>query len=184
MLSQKKLERPIIIYSVNLPLYLEDRYRETNILTRAVQNTLKETHPDGAANAVVDTLRGWVGDGYDVVIVYPGPMHSFKTFKSLRRIRPPISNIDQLPMLFTDLDTYKSQVANSDKTLDRIKGPRVKRVYPGKIFCREDTRRCLASESDRLYFKDASHVGALGSDLIVRDIAAQLNLKVPRSFRE
>ena len=180
----QKLERPIIIYSVNLPLYLEDRHRETNLFTRVVQNTLKETHPDGTANAVVDTLSGWVGDGYDVVIVYPGPMHSFQTFKSLRRIRPSISNIDQLPMLFTDLDTYKSQVANSDKTLDRIKGPRVKRVYPGKIFCREDTRRCLASESDRLYFKDASHVGALGSDLIVRDIAAQLNLKVPRSFRE
>ena len=57
------------------------------------------------------------------------------------------------------------------------------KLSPEKIFCREETGRCIASESDRLYFANDSHVAALGSDLIVRQIAEQLNLKVPDLFR-
>jgi hypothetical protein len=100
------------------------------------------------------------------------------------RTTPPITSIDQLPTLSSDHGEFKKLAAGSYAALDKVKGPRVRRVYPEKIFCREETGRCVASESDRFYFANNSHVAALGSDLIAREIAAELNLQVPDSFRK
>ena len=68
--------------------------------------------------------------------------------------------------------------------LDQVEGSGVMRVYPEKMFCRGDVGRCIASESDRLYFLGDNHVSSLGAELISGEVAAQLNLTVPDSFRK
>jgi peptidoglycan/LPS O-acetylase OafA/YrhL len=186
------LERPTIIYSARLPVYLEQvpfdnqesQVQSNNLALRRIRKNLLAAHPDQPSNAVVTTLRSWVDDGYGLVIVYPVPEQGFDVYKTLMRFTPPITRVDQLPTLSTAYDEYKKRVARSYLALDQVVGPGVRRVYPEKIFCREETGKCTASESDRLYFANDSHVAALGSDLIVRQIAEQLDLKAPDSFRK
>jgi hypothetical protein len=81
------------------------------------------------------------------------------------------------------VDRFREQVTVAEEALDQVAGEHIKRVRPQDVFCREDARRCLASEGDRVYFVDETHVSALGSDLIAREIAKQLDLKVPESLR-
>lgn len=186
------LERPTIIYSARLPLYIEQvslddpegQLQPDNVAVRSVRENLLAMHPEQPSNAVVETLGSWVDEGYGLVIVYPVPEQGFHVFKTLRWHAPPISSIDQFPTLSTSYSDYKERVAGSYAALDQVTGPQVKRVYPEKIFCANETGRCIASESDRLYFGTDSHVAALGSDLIVREIATELDLQVPDSFEK
>lgn len=63
-----------------------------------------------------------------------------------------------------------------------MSGPKVKRGYPEKIFCREASGRCVASAADRTYFCSDNHVSGLGSDLIVSEVVDPLALDVPETF--
>ena len=100
------LERPTIIYYSYLPLYLEESQPQ-NFILKALQNKLLATHPDDPTNVVVATLQSWVDDGYGLVIVYPGPKHGYNIFRKLKEVTPPITEVDQLPILPSDYGEYK-----------------------------------------------------------------------------
>ena len=133
---------------------------------------------------MVATLTNWVENGYELVIVYPTPEQDFHANALLYGLYSSASSADELPILSTSYDVYKQRVASSYAALDQITGPKVRRVYPARVFCREETGRCLASDHDRIYFGVDSHVTHLGSDMIVREVAEQLQLQVPDSFRK
>ena len=186
----KKFESPTIIYSARVPIYVErepfdnQEISEDNDSQITQRMRLRAFFPDDLTNALVETLNSWLDDGYGLVIVYPVPEQGFDVPQRLNSISPPISGPEQLPTLSTSYDEYKKRVARSYMALDKVTGSRVKRVYPEKIFCRQESGRCIASESDRLYFDSDNHVGALGADLIVREVATELKLEVPESFRK
>jgi peptidoglycan/LPS O-acetylase OafA/YrhL len=185
------LDSPTIIYSARLPLYIE---REPFYNPEAKLETEDEIvrgrksahflYPDHVSEDVVATLNDWVDDGYGLVIVYPVPEQGFHTAMTLSLAFSFASNAEQLPTLSTSYDEYKKRVASSYAALDKVTGSKVRRVYPEKIFCREETGRCIASEYDRLYFPVDNHLGPLGADLVVREVAEQLQLKIPDSFRK
>jgi hypothetical protein len=186
------LERPTIIYNALLPVYLEQvdiegqegQIQVDNPAVRSVRQKLLAMHPDKPWKAVVETLGTWVTDGHELVIVYPVPEQGFNVRKMLKWHTPPIYSADQFPTLSSSYAEYKKRTSSSYSALDAVTDPGVRRVYPENIFCREESGLCIASEYDRLYFVTDSHVSPLGADLIAREIAAQLNLKIPESFRE
>ncbi len=186
----KQFESPTIIYSARVPIYVEREPFDNQEISEdddsqiTQRKRLRAFFPDDLTDALVDTLNSWLDDGYGLVIVYPVPEQGFDVPQQLNSISPPISGPEQLPTLSTSYDDYKKRVARSYKALDRITGSRVSRVYPEKIFCRQESGRCIASEFDRLYFDSDNHVGALGADLIVREVAAELELEVPDTFRK
>ena len=108
----------------------------------------------------------------------------FDVFQKLKRSAPFAANAEDLPTLSTDYNAFKKRVATSYTALDRVKGARVDRVYPEKIFCKKASGTCIASEHERLYFATDNHVARLGGELIARQIAVVLNLKIPDSFAE
>ena len=118
-----------------------------------------------------------------MVVVYPVPEQAFHVNNVLYWKSPRITSVDQLPTLSTRYDVFKERVASSYAALDQLNGPGIARVYPEKLFCRIESGRCIASESERLYFAYDNHVSPLGADIIVREVAAELGLKVPNSFR-
>lgn len=183
------LSDPIVIYSSRLPLYLElEEFDNQEINSEVGHKALgKDQSPQEKLQrfqAVASTLNGWVADGYRMVIVYPVPEQGFSVGLVLHWHSPPITSVDQLPTLSTSYDVFKERVTGSYRALDLVTGQSVIRVYPEELFCRQDTGRCIASESDRLYFQVDNHVSPLGADLIIREVASQLELSVPDSFRK
>lgn len=187
----KNFQSPIIVYSARLPLYIE---REPYISQEAQgssgetlasrRDTMHRRFSDHVSKDVVTTLASWVNDGYELVIVYPVPEQGFHVSSLLSSFSRSISGVDQMPTISTSYDAYMKRVASSYLALDKVIGSRVRRVYPEKIFCRQDAGRCIAAESDRIYFLVDNHVAALGADLIVREVAAELELQIPDSFRK
>jgi len=185
----KRFRDPTIVYSARLQLYIEreplhNREGSDESENKGKQKRLAASFPEDMANVVIETLTDWVDDGYGLVIVYPVPEQGFHVFPLLGWMSSSISGPHQLPTFSTSFDEYKERVASSYAALDRVSGSRVWRVYPENIFCREATGRCIASEFDRLYFATDGHVAKLGADLIVREVASVLGLKVPAIFRQ
>jgi len=185
------LDSPTIIYSARLPLYIErepfdnqEKKLETEDEIMRVRKSLNFLYPEHVSDDVVATLNDWVNDGYGLVVVYPVPEQGFHAALTLSLAFSFASNADQLPTLSTSYDVHKKRVASSYAALDKVTGLKVRRVYPEKLFCREETGRCIASEYDRLYFPNDNHLGPLGADLVVRKVAEQLQLKIPDSFRK
>ncbi|MCB1688043.1 MAG: acyltransferase [Halioglobus sp.] len=186
----RKFEKATIIYSARLPLYIEwepfdneegSREPENSNMTRAskTKGTARQR-----ANQVISTLSSWINDGHELVIIYPVPEQGFHVSVALNLISSGIESAEDLPVLSTSYAVFKKRVASSYKALDQISGPRVKRVYPEKLFCTEASGRCFASEHDRIYFLTDNHPSQLGSDLIVKQVADMLHLKMPDSFQE
>jgi peptidoglycan/LPS O-acetylase OafA/YrhL len=187
----KELESPTIIYSARLPLYIErepfynpEFQWETDDSLKREKERLLKYWPSHVFEDVVEALTAWVADGYGLVIVYPVPEQGFHASVLLYLKSMSISGVEELPILSTDYDVFKKRVARSYSALDMVTGSHVRRVYPERLFCREESGRCIASESDRIYILTDNHVGVLGSDLIVREVAVELGLKVPDSFRK
>jgi hypothetical protein len=186
-----ELESPTIIYTARLPLYIErepfdnreGKWETEDDIARQRKRLLR-MYPDDVAENLVSTLTSWVDDGHDLVLVYPVPEQGFHPAAILFTLHPLASGADQLPTLSTSYTVYKDRVASSYAALNKVTGSRVKRVYPETIFCREETGRCLASESDRIYFAGDNHAAPLGAELIVKEVAEQLQLQVPDSFRQ
>ena len=185
------LDNPIIIYNARLPLYFErepfvnreTKWEADDEIARQ-RKKLRKMYPDNVKDNLVSTLTSWVDDGYELVLVYPVPEQGFHPFVVLMGRYPLASAADQLPTLSTSYADYKDRVASSYTALDEVAGSRVKRVYPEKIFCREDTGRCMASEQDRIYFGGDNHATPLAAELIIREVAEQLQLQTPESFRK
>ena len=183
----EQVNDPRIVYISRLPLYIEratfnnqegGREPEWPIHTKSTDHD-----PDQRERDVVTTLSSWLEAGYELVVVYPVPEQAFHVIPTLLWHSPPITGVDQLPALSTRYDVFKQRVASSYAALDQLVGPRVGRVYPEKLFCQKETGRCVASEVERLYFAFDNHVSPLGADLIVRQVAIELGLRVPDSFR-
>lgn len=188
----KTLERPIIVYNARLPIYFqpvngrvkEGELRVDNAAVKTVRQKLQDLHPEKPSRAVGETLGSWIEAGYPLAIVYPVPEQGFNVVKRLKWHKPTIENADQMPTFSTSYQQFKKRARSSYAALDAVVGANVVRVYPEQLFCREDTGLCMASEHERLYFETDSHVTPLGSDMIVRELAGALKLKVPKSFRE
>jgi len=183
-----QLEKPTIIYSARLPLYIEqeafDGLDGQPLPEKKFFRQMIIRSPKQWADAVAATLTSWVDKGYGLVILYPVPEQGFDVFQKLKRSAPFAANAEDLPTLSTDYNAFKKRVATSYTALDRVKGARVDRVYPEKIFCKKASGTCIASEHERLYFATDNHVARLGGELIARQIAVVLNLKIPDSFAE
>ncbi|HEY6132253.1 MAG TPA: SGNH hydrolase domain-containing protein, partial [Halioglobus sp.] len=185
----KELSNPTIIYSARILWFIEDDWMDYRTRGKDARDKIRDDEQEANRRSqrtsyVTSTLNSWLDDGYREVIVYPVPETDKPVFVSLLWNPVPIQMAEQMPELSTPYDDFKKHIASSYAALDQVDGPNVMRVYPEKLFCRKQSGKCFATESDRIYFYDKSHVTGLGSDLIVREVANRLKLKVPESFRK
>lgn len=191
----KTVDNPTIIYSARLPFYIEQEMfdnKEGGLESEGIfskrgrlfkKQLNEESRPDLRGSDVVTTMSSWLDSGYKLVVIYPVPEQGFHVILAHSWHSPPIGAADQLPTLSTRYDVFEERVASSYAALNQLAGPGLVRVYPEKLFCHRKSGRCIASESERLYFAYDNHVSPLGADLIVRQAAIELGLSVPDSFR-
>ena len=185
----RQFENPIIIYSARLQRLLEggefdNQEGEQGSDPDKTNSTTTINEKFERARGIVTTLTGWLDQGARLVIVYPVPEQGFHVNTRLFSYNQVIRNADEVPTLSTSYSLFKDRVASSYQALDQVTGPNVKRVYPEYLFCSAESDRCVASESDRLYFFSDNHVSPLGADLIIREVAVELGLRIPDSFRK
>lgn len=185
-----QFDDPIVVYSARLPLYIEHgefrneekRWNPEEFFAKR-RRLMLSRFPSDMAAAVTSSLSELVEDNHRLVLVYPVPEQGFQVSALMSMFSKSISGYDQLPTLSTSYDAFKDRVASSYEALDLVTGPKVSRVYPEHLLCREETNRCMATEAERIYFLTDNHVAALGSDLIASEIANKLDLEIPKSFR-
>jgi hypothetical protein len=173
----------IIVYSARVPLLLEielfvnpEGYKEANHIM-VPEDFVQKQFPT-RANALVNTLDELKQIAESLVIVYPVPEQGFNVKDILFSNRKLIKTKEDLPTITTSYEAFKNRVKTSYETLDKVLGSNVFRVYPEELFCHEETGRCLVSESDNIYYSRDNHVSQLGSRLIVKQIAQELNMQV------
>jgi peptidoglycan/LPS O-acetylase OafA/YrhL len=178
-----KYPNSIIIYNSRVPLKLEmekfDNHegdKEANYKPVKLERVKKEFPL--RSQAFINTLNELKSVSRKLVIVYPVPEQGFKVRDKLYTNDVLIKSKQDLPILSTSYEVFKTRVKRSYQTLDKVTGDSVYRVYPEYIFCRESIGRCIASEEDKIYFAGDNHVSRLGSNMIVKEVANRLNLKM------
>ena len=171
----------IIVYSARIPLLLElekfdnhEGNKEKNF----------RTFPKGYINsqrtirtkALINTLNELKENNEKLIIVYPVPEQGFPVKRKLFANKKLINTNEDLPLLTTSYDVFKTRVKTSYQALDKVTDNNVLRIYPETIFCHEQTGRCVVSNKDKIYFSIDNHVSPLGSSLIINKIAQELKL--------
>ena len=71
-------------------------------------------------------------------------------------------------------DDFFERTRSSFNLLNSIQGENIVRVFPHLAFCDVDANRCIAHDSDEIFYADDNHPSKIGADvindLIIRNI--------------
>lgn len=172
---------PIVIYNSRLPLFLEmekfdnlEGDREANYKTISKKHIMKNRPI--REKALLETLNELKKVSKNLVIVYPVPEQGFNIRDKLFSHKNDINSYADLPTISTNYKTFTERSKSSYAILNKVTGKNTLKIYPEKIFCTEETGRCLVSDKDKIYYSFDNHVSPLGSKLIVDKIAEKLHL--------
>jgi peptidoglycan/LPS O-acetylase OafA/YrhL len=130
---------------------------------------------DFVKDAFTQSIKNLLAMGHKIVLVYPVPEYGIHIPRrmmklAIRRQEPDISET---------YSTFKERSANAYEAFDKIgDNPNLVRVYPEKIFCdsfRKD--KCVAHNTENLFYVDNSHLSRAGTDLVVKEIFKTVNEK-------
>ncbi len=69
--------------------------------------------------------------------------------------------------LTTSYEVYKKRTKSSFELLDSIKGNRINRVYPHKLFCDTTIKnRCITHDDKNIFYGDDDHPSLIGAEMI------------------
>ncbi len=112
----------------------------------------------------VKTIRALIGEGLQVVLVYPIPEAGWNVIEELARRR----GASPEPVdLSTSSDAFRARQAPVLAAFDAIDSPNLFRVRPSDVLC--DTTlpgRCLNSIGDQPLYLDGDHLNNTGSSLV------------------
>jgi len=185
----EQLPPSIIVYTVRWPLYLNSRHFDNGEggVEHSLFYPLLASDKANKAGVTVDklivrTVEGLGKMGHTVILVYPTPevgWHVPKTIKEklnevpsspVGRKRRAFTKID----ISTSYDVYKRRVSHSASILDRIQSENVQRVYPHKLFCSEESGRCITHSDQEIYYYDDDHLSQAGAKLLVNEIGRSI----------
>jgi hypothetical protein len=117
--------------------------------------------------------------GKQVILVYPIPEVGWNAPEQYLKLSNelPASQLEEnFPSLVTtSYDVYKKRHHQTIQLFDSIQHPRLKRIYPDKIFCNTVIeKRCITAQDGKILYVDDDHLSIYGSKLIVDEIAKYL----------
>ncbi len=142
-----------------------------------------EYTPQGLANDVKQSIESLLASGHSVVLVYPVPEVGWHVPKEVQKRLYPFPEEQRLAefkklSITTNYDLFKKRAANAYAMYDSIEDhPKLVRVYPDRLFCKNATNKCYTHNKDHLYYYDDDHTSQYGARLIFNDAVKKLRAK-------
>ena len=177
----------VLIHYARWPLYLsgsrfdnQEGGREEGVRASITPEGTDKLDNKRVGSLLKRSIQKLLNAGHTVVIVYPIPEVGWDVPKKIKE------EFDKLAMgkteaafhkieLTTSYLVYKERARESWEILDGLgKDKNLLRVFPDKIFCKEETQRCYTHNKEVLYYTDDDHVSPYGARLIIGEIEKKL----------
>lgn len=177
----------IFIYYARLPLYLsgstfDNQEGGLEVGENHAITVIGMDRPDNerVAHLIIKTIQELLDVGHTVVMVYPVPEVGWHVPRKIKaelykfKVSEMEAAFSQIE-LTTSYPVYKKRVRESWAILDSLGNDKnLVRVFPDKIFCKEETQRCYTHNEEVLYYMDDDHVSPYGAELITGEIEKKL----------
>ncbi|MCP3889613.1 MAG: hypothetical protein GY702_12180, partial [Desulfobulbaceae bacterium] len=138
---------------------------------------------DTVPDLIVKSFEELAQAGHLVVLIYPIPEVGWHVPKLIKK---KLDEIPRYPLnlkrkafenmsITTNYDAYLERTAYTKSILDRVNHENIIRVNPDKLFCSEQSRRCVTHNESEIYYYDDDHLSQAGARLLVKAIASELN---------
>ena len=175
----RRLPPSIVVLSARWPLYLTGTpfdNKEGGIERVKGQRIVSEQPGEPIEARIRDTIERLLALGHQVVLIYPIPEVGFDVPKMIKAqlVDVPLLQLkhryEQLRFT-TSLQVYEERTRSAFAIFESL-GTRdnLHRVYPHKLFCSAETRRCITHDAENILYMDDQHVSPPGATMIVKEI--------------
>ncbi|WP_420862175.1 acyltransferase family protein [Algirhabdus cladophorae] len=113
--------------------------------------------------------------GPPLMAIYPVPEAGWYAGEIIEKYAA-FYDSSQYPSLSTSYAVFKDRNAPIIETLDAITSPRLRRVYPDKVFCNQAQKgRCGVIEDGVALYEDDDHISSAGTQLLMPQIMAHVD---------
>lgn len=190
----QKIDPAVIVYMVRFPMYLNSQRfdngeggRELSLFHPFYPSDRAKERGAIVPDLIVESLHEMAEMGHTVVLVYPVPEIGWHVPKL---IKSKLDNVSQYPLgrkraafeklsITISYDVYKKRVKHTNSILDRVSHPNIVNVYPDKLFCSNETNRCVTHDKNSIFYYDDDHLSQVGAQRLVAEIAVKLATHVP-----
>jgi hypothetical protein len=141
------------------------------------RNVINKTFSDSFEVGVNKLLES----GATIVLVYPIPEVGWHVPRLISAKLAGKDFFEVEAMLSDDPITtsYERYVERSEPTfklLDSLRGDKIVRVYPHRLFCNTVVQgRCVTHSSSKVFYLDDDHLSEVGAEMLVGEIARAIN---------
>jgi len=175
----RRIPPSTVVLSARWPLYLTGMpfdNKEGGVELVKPQPIVSDQAGEPVEARIRGTIELLLALGHQVVLIYPIPEVGFdvpKTIRAQLRDVPPLQlkkRYEQIH-LTTSLPVYEERTASTFAIFESL-GTRdnLFRVYPHRLFCSADTRRCITHDTENILYMDDQHVSPPGAAMIVAEI--------------
>ncbi len=117
--------------------------------------------------------------GHKLILVYPSPEMGFHVPK---KIYLEYLFKNSIPILSSNFDVYKKRNKLIFEIFENIQSPNIYKIYPHKLFCDKQIKnRCIANDTNNIYYYDDDHLSLMGSKLVVDEIMKEIKKIILKS---
>jgi len=130
--------------------------------------------------ALQATVREWVANGHEVVLMYPVPELTTDVRYEVRQQLAGIPAYEQMAAfkklkVLLSLDSFRQRSANARKVLDQVPASRhVVKFDPAEVTCGFVKRKCSAIANDKLLYRDDNHLSLYGASLVLQRLVQEV----------
>ena len=89
---------------------------------------------------------------------------------------------NSIPILSSNFDVYKKRNKLIFEIFENIQSPNIYKIYPHKLFCDKQIKnRCIANDTNNIYYYDDDHLSLMGSKLVVDEIMKEIKKIILKS---
>ena len=118
------------------------------------------------------SLKKFTDNGHKIILLYPLPIFNENVLEKISydyfHGRKLINSI------YISESDFIKKTKKSFNFLNSLSNKNILRIKPHKIFCDENSNKCIANKGDDIYFVDNSHPSVLGSNMINNLIVAEI----------
>ena len=180
----------IIIIGGRFPLYIESKWFKDIEGEGGVERGGGEfgylfTSSIKDVNSIQDSVKYFVSQILDfehnVILIYPIPEFGHDVPNELKRR---FQSLENKPITFgtfyeiknffnnnnnhitTSYSNYQLRSKSTFDLFDSISSDKIFRVYPSNVFCDAKSFKCIANDSENLFYSDNSHLSYEGANII------------------
>ncbi len=120
----------------------------------------------------LQSLKKFTDNGHKIILMYPLPIFNQNVLEKISYDY--FHGKKKINSIFIARSDFINSTKESFIFLDSLGNQNISRVKPHKIFCNEDSDKCIANKNENIYFVDNSHPSIIGSDMINNLIVAEI----------